>query len=114
MNPRSTARRSGALPFAVMIAMASLAACGGLIKVYYKNRGIEVGRRIAQVQDQIARHRDEIRNLRRCSDDMLNCFAMREDLDLNGSELRPIPQHAIEVIGAGDSASGVAVASNRP
>lgn len=114
MNHRRHERRGGALPVAVLITMVALAACGGIIMVHYKNRGIEVSRRIAHVRDQIAQHRDEIGNLRRRSEEMLNCFAVREDLDVNGSELRAIPPHAIEVIGAGDSSPGVAMASTGP
>jgi hypothetical protein len=114
MNRRRPDRRCGALPVAVLITTAALAACGGIIKVCYKNRQIEVNRRIAHVEDQIARHRDDIRTLRRQTDELMNCFAMGEDLDINDSELRPIPAEAIEHVGSRVSAAGVAMAENRP
>lgn len=114
MNRHRHEFRAGALPVSVLVAAVALAACGGIIRVCYKNCGIEIARRIARAENRTAQYEDEIRTLRRRTEEMLNCFAMGEDLELNGSELRPIPPGAIEVIASDDSSSGVEMASNQP
>lgn len=81
--------------FAIILAFA-IAASGGVLHVYFKNRQIQVSREIDAIDRRIDHCRLEIRTLEMRMDQHLNRFAIRKQLEENGSDLRPIAHHDVE------------------
>jgi len=114
MNRRRSEHRRGLLPVAVLVTAAALGASGGVAHVYYKNRQIEVARQVERVEQQTAKHHDDIRTLDMRMDQMLNRYVMRAQLRELGSSLRPVPPEMVEVIAPSDPDGAATMASNRP
>jgi len=91
MNRLKSESRIPASIYVALIAAAILAAIGGVLHAIYKNRQVQVTRDIAAVEQSIERHKLEISNTRMRSEQMLNRFAIRKQLEDTGSLLRPIP-----------------------
>jgi cell division protein FtsL len=81
--------------FAIILAIA-IAACGGVLHVYFKNRQIQVRRDIDAIDHRIDHCRLEIRTLEMRMDQLLNRYAIRKQLEENGSDLHPIALSVVE------------------
>lgn len=75
-----------------------IAATGGVLHVHYKNRHIQTSREIDAVERRIEQHHLDIRIAQMRSDQILNLFAMRQQLEETGTTLRRIPATACEDI----------------
>jgi cell division protein FtsL len=96
MNRRKDQPRSPAfMIFAIVLAFA-IGASGGVLHVYYKNRQIQVRRDIDAIDRRIDHCRLEIRTLEMRMDQLLNRFAIRKQLEENGSDLHPIALSVVE------------------
>lgn len=103
---------AGFIAPAVMIAVAALISCGGIVKVCHKNRQIEVERRIARVEDRIAMHKDEIRTMQMGAEQLLNRYVIKHRLDEHNSRLQPITHDSLDVIVPDQSVRAMAL--NQP
>lgn len=94
---RDSPRSSSATFFAIIIA-AGISAAGGVLHAYYKNLQVGLTRDIDGAERRIEQRRLEIRTAEMRMDQHLNRFVIRQQLEENGSSLRPIAQKAIEDI----------------
>ena len=67
-----------------------------MLHVFYKNRQIQVRRDIDAIDRRVEHCRLEIRTIEMRMDQLLNRFAIREQLAKIRSDLRPIPLSAVE------------------
>jgi hypothetical protein len=100
MNRRRNESRTPATVFFSLILAAAIAAAGGVLHAYYKNRQIQVAREIDAIDRRVEQCRLDIRTTDMRSDQLLNRFAIRKQIEERGSSLRPIPTGAIEEIDA--------------
>ena len=98
MNRRKSETRHPASVFFAIILGVSIAAAGGVLHAYYKNRQIQVAREIDAIERRIEQYQLDIRTTQYRTDQLLNRFAMRERLNENSSPLRPIPMGVIEEV----------------
>lgn len=94
---RDTPRSSSAILFSIIIA-AAISAAGGVLHAYYKNLQVNLNREIDGAERRIEQRRLEIRTTEMRMDQLLNRFAIRKQLQENGSSLRPISPQVIEDI----------------
>lgn len=113
MNRRRNEPRTHVSTFFALFLAAATAAGGGVLHAYFKNRQVQVAREIDAVGKRINQSRLNIRVLEGRMDEHLNRFAMRKQIEDNGSSLRPIPLGVVEVIDASAS-SRQSVASTIP
>ncbi len=73
---------------------------GGLFHAYYKNRQRIVSRATAEIERNVEQCRLDIRISDMRMDQLLNRFAIRKQIEANGTTLRPIPMNRIEEIDA--------------
>ena len=85
--------------FALILA-AVIAAGGGVLHAYYKNRQVQVSREIDAIDRRVEQCRLDIRTTDMRMDQLLNRFAIRKQIEENGSSLRPIPAGVTEEIDA--------------
>ena len=97
---RDQPKPSASVIVAVMLA-AVIAAGGGILHVYYKNCQIQTSRAIDAIDRNVEHCRLEIRTTEMRMDQLLNRFAMRKQLEENGSTLRPISVAVVEEIRLG-------------
>lgn len=97
MNRRkeNSARNSFGMYYILVIA-AALTAGGGALHAFYKNRQLMVTREIDQVEKRIQAHQLEIEATQMRIDEMLNRYALREQLRGSGSSLKSIPVGLVE------------------
>ncbi len=100
MNRRRNESRTPASVFFSLILAAVIAASGGVLHAYYKNRQVQVAREIDAIDRRVEQCRLDIRTTDMRSDQLLNRFAIRKQIEENGSSLRPIPTGVIEEIDA--------------
>lgn len=98
MNRRRNEPRTHVSVFFAPILAFVIAASGGVLHAVYKNRQIQVSREIDAIDRRIDGHRLAIRTTQMRMDEMLNRFAIRKQIEENGSALRPIAHSAIEEI----------------
>ena len=98
MNRRKSETRHPASVFFAIILGVAIAAAGGVLHAYYKNRQIQVAREIDAIERRIEQYQLDIRTTQYRTDQLLNRFAMRERLIENSSSLRPIPMGVIEEV----------------
>lgn len=98
MNRRKSENRHPASVFFAIILGVSIAAAGGVLHAFYKNRQIQVAREIDAIERRIEQYQLDIRTTQYRTDQLLNRFAMRERLNENSSTLRPIPMGVIEEV----------------
>ena len=94
MNRRRNENRT---PASVIFALL-LAAGGGVLYAYYKNRQIQTAREIDAIDRRVEQYRYDIRTTSMRMDELLNRFAIREQLEESGSTLRPISMSVVEEI----------------
>ena len=100
MNRRRTESSTPAMVFFALILAAVIAAGGGVLHAYYKNRQIQVSREIDAIDRRVEQCRLDIRTTDMRMDQLLNRFAIRKQIEENGSSLRPIPAGVTEEIDA--------------
>jgi len=82
---------------AISLALA-IAALGGIWQAWMKNRQIQVKREIDAVERRCGQHQLDIRTAEMRKDQLLNRFAIRQQLAELGSDLVPIPMGVTEEI----------------
>lgn len=100
MNRRRNEARTPVSVFLSLFLAAAIAACGGVLHAYYKNRQIQVSREIKTIDRRVAQYRLDINITKMRADQLLNRFAIRKQIEANGSSLRPIPVGLVEEIDA--------------
>lgn len=81
-----------------MILGATVAAGGGILYAYFKNRQIQTVREIDRIERRIEQHRLEIRTTEMRIDQALNRYVIREELAQQRSTLRAIPRGVVEEV----------------
>ena len=100
MNRRRNESKQGIHPttvIAICIAL-TIATLGGVWQAWLKNRQIQVKREIDQIERLCGQHQLDIRTTQMRMDQLLNRFAIREQLNELGSTLQPIPMGITEEI----------------
>ncbi len=100
MNRRRHETKQGIHPttlIAICLAIA-FATIGGVSQAWLKNRHIQVKREIDRIERIAGQHQLEIRTTQMRMDQLLNRFAIREQLAELGSDLTPIPLGITEEI----------------
>lgn len=98
MNRRRNENRSPASVIIALILAAGISAGGGVLHAYYKNRQIQTAREIDAIDRRVEQYRYDIRTTGMRMDELLNRFAIREQLKECGSTLRPISMSVVEEI----------------
>jgi uncharacterized protein HemX len=101
MNRRKSEPEPSRTPASVFVALilaAAIAAGGGVLHAFYKNRQVQVAREIDAAERRIGQYQLDIQTIRMRMDERLNRFAIRQELEDNGSTLRPIPVGLIEEV----------------
>lgn len=76
----------------------TIATLGGVWQAWLKNRQIQVAREIDQIERQCGQHQLDIRTTQMRMDQLLNRFAIRQQLSDLGSTLKPIPMGVTEEV----------------
>jgi hypothetical protein len=97
MNRRRNESRTPVSIFALILA-AAIAAAGGVLHAYYKNRQISITREIDAIDRRVEQYRFDIRTTEMRMDDLLNRFAIKKQIEENGSSLRRITMGVVEEI----------------
>ncbi len=113
MNRRRNESRTPASVFISLFLAAAIAAAGGVLHAFYKNRQVQITREIAASERRVEQYRLDIRTTEMRMDELLNRFVIRKQIEANGSSLRPIPLGVVEEIDATTS-SRHSVASAAP
>lgn len=100
MNRRRTEHRTPVSTYFALILAFVIAACGGVLHAIYKNRQIQITREIDAIDKRVDKYRLDIRTTQMRKEQLLNRFAIRKQIEENGSSLRPISLDAIEEIDA--------------
>ncbi len=74
-----------------LILAGAFGAVGGVTYVVYRNCQIKTAREIDVVERRIEQHQLDIRTMQMRTDQILNLFAIRKNLEEIGTELVPIP-----------------------
>jgi hypothetical protein len=98
MNRRRDEPRTPASVFVAVILAAAIIAGGGVLHAYYKNRQIQISREIDVIERRVEHSRLDIRTTEMRMDQLLNRFVIRQQLEENGSSLRPISLSVVEEI----------------
>lgn len=113
MNRRKDAPRNHTSTIFALILGAAILAAGGVLHVYYKNRQIQVNREIDAIEKRVEHCRYDIRTTEMRMDQLLNRFAIRQQLEQNKSRLRPITVAVVEEVDpSGPARRNVASAAN--
>lgn len=100
MNRRRHESRTPISVFLSLFLAAAIAAAGGVLHAYYKNRQVQVSREIDAIDRRVEQARLDIRTTEMRMDQLLNRFVIRKQIEANGSALRPIPIGVVEAIDA--------------
>lgn len=98
MNRRRNENRTPASVYFALILAFVIAAAGGVLHAFYKNRQIQISREIDAIERRVDKYRLDIQTVEMRSDELLNRFAIRKQIEENGSSLRPIALTSIEEI----------------
>ena len=98
MNRRRNESKTPLSVFFSLFLAAAIAAGGGVLHAYYKNRQIQVSREIDAIDLRVEQYRLDIRTTDMRTDVLLNRFAIRQQIEDIGSSLRPIPLGVIELV----------------
>lgn len=98
MNRRRNETRTPISVFFALFLAAGIAAGGGVLHAFYKNRQIQVSREIDAIDRRVEQYRLDIRTTDMRMDMLLNRFAIRKQIEETGSSLRPIPVGVIELV----------------
>jgi len=103
MNRRRNENRTPALVFFALFLAAGIAAAGGVLHAFYKNRQVQISREIDAIDKHVEQERLDIQTTKMRMDQLLNRFVIRKQIEENGSNLRPIPMGVIEDIDVSNS-----------
>ncbi len=103
MNRRRNEARTPVSVFFALLLAAGIAACGGVLHAYYKNRQVTITREIDAIDRRVEQYRLDIRTTEMRMDQLLNRFVIRKQIEENGSTLRPIPMGVVEQIDSAGS-----------
>jgi hypothetical protein len=109
MNRRKSDQPTPVSVIAALILAAATAAGGGVLHAVFKNRQVQAMREIDATERRIGQYQLDIQTYRMRMDERLNRYAMRQELELAGSSLRPIPLGVTEDV-AGSQRASVAAA----
>lgn len=98
MNRRRDQPRTPAFVIFSIVLAACIVTSGGVMHAYYKNRQVQLSREIDATERRIGECRKDISTIVMRKDELLNRFAIRKQLEENGSDLRPIPLSVVEEI----------------
>ncbi len=98
MNRRKSAPRHHASVFFAIFFGLAVAAAGGVLHAYYKNRQVQVAREIDAIERRISQYQLDIQTTQYRTDQLLNRFAIAERLKENSSSLRQITLGVIEEV----------------
>jgi hypothetical protein len=98
MNRRRNEPRTSFFPISALLLGAAIIAAGGVLHVYYKNSQIQITREIDAIERHVEHYRLDIRTTEMRMDQLLNRFVIRQQLEDNGSALRPISIASVEEI----------------
>jgi len=98
MNRRKSEPRTPASVIFALIAAALIAAGGGVLHVYYKNRQIQVAREIDAIEQKVEQYQFDVRTTQYRMDQLLNRYTIRQQLEENSSSLCAIPLGLIEEV----------------
>lgn len=98
MNHRRNESRTPMSVFLSLFLAAAIAAAGGVLHAYYKNRQVQTSREIDAIDRRVEQCRLDIRTTEMRMDQLLNRFVIRKQIEANGSLLRPIPMGVVEEI----------------
>ena len=98
MNRRRNDDRPSSMVFFALFLAAAIAAGGGVLHAFYKNRQVQISRDIDAIDRRIVQQRLDIRTTEMRMDQLLNRFAIRKQIEQNGTSLRPIPMGVVEEI----------------
>lgn len=98
MNRRRQEHRTPVSVFFALILACVIAAGGGVLHAFYKNRQIQITREIDAIDRRVDKSRLDIRTTQMRMDQLLNRFTIRKQIEENGSSLRPIAMGAVEEI----------------
>ena len=98
MNRRRHETRTPFLVFFALILAAAIAAAGGVLHAYYKNRQIQITREIDAIDRHVVQCRLDIQTTEMRMEELLNRFVIRKQIEQNGSSLRPIPMGVVDEI----------------
>lgn len=104
MNRRRHPTRTPASVYLSLLVAAAIVTAGGVLHAFYKNRQVQISREIKAIDNRIAKYREEISTFDVRMDRLLNRYAIRKQIEANGSPLRPIPIGAIEEVDPSSSA----------
>ncbi len=99
MNRRRNEEKTPFLIFFALFMAAVIAAGGGVLHAYFKNRQVQISREIDATERNIVQCRLDIRTSEMRMDLLLNRFVIRKQVQQNGSLLRPIVMSVIEEVG---------------
>ena len=100
MNRRRNETRTPISVFFALILAAAIAAAGGVLHAFYKNRQVQITREIDAIDRNVVQCRLDIQTTEMRMDELLNRFVIRKQIEQNGSSLRPIPMGVVEEIDA--------------
>ena len=100
MNRRRHEPRTPISVFLSLLLAAAIATGGGVLHAYYKNRQVQITREIKAIDRRVAQYREDINTTDERMDRLLNRFAIRKQIEANGSSLRPIPIGVVEEVDA--------------
>ena len=98
MHRRKSEPRTSASVIFALVAAALIAAGGGVLHVYYKNRQIQVAREIDAIEQRVEQYQFDVRTTQYRMDQLLNRYAIRQQLEDNASSLCSIPLGVIEEV----------------
>jgi len=98
MNRRRSDPRHSASLFLAMLLGAIVAAGGGILYAYLKNRQIQTVRETDRIERRIEQHQLDIRTTQMRIDQALNRYAIREELSQQRSALVAIPRSVVEEV----------------
>lgn len=113
MNRHRKEERTPVSVFFSLFLAAAIAAVGGVLHAYYKNRQVQISREIDAIDRRVEQDRLDIRITQMRMDQLLNRFTIRKQIESNGTTLRPIPIGVVEEVNSVPS-SRHSVASASP
>lgn len=96
MNRRRNETRTHLSVFLSLFLAATIVAAGGVLHAFYKNRQVQISREIDAIDRRVEQDRLDIRTTEMRMDQLLNRFAIRKQIESNGTTLRPIPIGVVE------------------
>ncbi|MFT3991452.1 MAG: hypothetical protein QM680_08570 [Luteolibacter sp.] len=98
MNRRRNEARTPAYVYFALILAFCIAAAGGVLHAFYKNRQVLTARAIEASERRMEQAQLDIRTVDMRMDQLLNRYVIRKQLEETRSKLRPIPVGLVEEV----------------